>query len=83
MLDPGRVQISGFSDNDSYTDVISKGAKGLAIESPLDSLKLIVSNGLVINSPLSSGKPWTLGEYVSELGGAQVRGKRTFTHRGR
>ena len=55
-----------------------QGSRGLAIESPPESLKLIVSNGLVMDSPLSSGKPWTLGEYVSELGGTQVRGKRTF-----
>ncbi len=37
-----------------------------------------MSSGLVKNMPLSSGDPWTLGGFVKELGGAQVRGKRTF-----
>lgn len=37
-----------------------------------------MSNGLVKNTPLLNGKPWTLGNFVTELGGAQVRGKRTF-----
>ena len=78
MLEPGRVQIPGFTDSDVYADVVAKGAKGLGIEDPTDNLRLIVSSGLVMDSPLSSGKRWTLGEYVAELGGAQVRGKRTF-----
>ena len=37
-----------------------------------------MSNGLVKDVQLSSGKPWSLGDYVRELGGAQVTGKRTL-----
>ena len=57
MLEPGRVQIPGFTDSDVYADVVAKGAKGLGIEDPTDNLRLIVSSGLVMDSPLSSG-PW-------------------------
>ena len=38
----------------------------------------MMSNGLVKNTLLSNGKPLTLGGFVEELGGAQVRGKRAF-----
>ena len=78
MLPPGKVQIPGFSDDNSHHDVISRAARGLEIKTSLDSLSLMMSNGLVKNTPLSNGKPWTLGGFVDELGGAQVRGKRTF-----
>ena len=78
MLPPGKVQIPGFSDENSHQDVISRAARGLEINTSIDSLSLMMSNGLVKNTLLSNGKPWTLGGFVEELGGAQVRGKRTF-----
>lgn len=77
MTPPGKVTVPGFMDNDTYDKVLSKAAKGLGIDKQEDLL-LIVSNGLVIDAPLSNGKPWTLGNYIAEMGGAQVRGKRTF-----
>ena len=80
MIPPGKVQIPGFSDEDSHQEVIDKAAKGLGIDPSTDheSLTLMMSKGLVKNLPLSNGKPWTLGSFVEQLGGAQVRGKRTF-----
>lgn len=77
MLPPGKVQIPGFCDDDTYQDVITKAAKGLDIKTSAESLSLVMSSGLVKNMPLSNGKPWTLG-FVEELGGAQVWRKRTF-----
>ncbi len=76
MLPPGKVTVPGFCDDDTHQDVIDKAVKGLDIDSAKATF-LIMSNGLV-NTPLSNGKPWALGKFVTELGGAQVRGKRTF-----
>lgn len=42
------------------------------------NLSLIVSNGLVIDTPLSGDKPWDLGTYVEQIGGVSARGKKTF-----
>ena len=78
MMPPGRIQVPGFCDSDSYMEVISKGAKGLGIDSDPLQLSLIVSNGLVRNVSLPNGQPWTLGNYTIEFGGVQTRGKRTF-----
>lgn len=78
MMPPGKVQVPGFSNEDTHKDVITKGAKGLGVDVDVDSLSLIVSNGLVLNSPLPSGVPWTLGNYTREFGGVQARSKRTF-----
>ena len=47
-------------------EVISKGAKGLGIDSDPFQLSLIVSNGLVRNVSLPNGQPWTLGNYTIE-----------------
>ena len=55
MMPPGKMQVSGFCSNDSYNDVVRKGAKGLNITHPSDKLQFIVSNGLVTNGPLSHG----------------------------
>ena len=78
MVQPGRIQIPGFEESDTHLMVISKAAKGLGLDIPDHRLSLIVSNSLVNNKPLPSGKPWTLGNYTSELGGPQARAKRTF-----
>lgn len=78
MVPPGKVQIPGFCNSDVYQEVVAKGAKGLGITAPMESLSLIVSNGLVRDVSLPSGKPWTLGNYTQEFGGVQARGKRTF-----
>ena len=78
MIPPGKVQVPGFSNNNQCLEVVTKGAKGLGITTSPDRLSLIVSNGLICDAPLPSGAPWTLGNYVKEIGGVQARGKRTF-----
>ena len=78
MMPPGRIQTSGFSDADTYCDVIKKGAKGLNITSQPETLSLVVSNGLVTNAPLRDGREWTLGNYTLEIGGVSTRSKKTF-----
>ena len=75
MVPPGKVQVPGFCNSDLYHEVV---AKGLGITVPIKNLSLIVSNGLIRDMPLPSGKPWTLGNYTEEFGGVQARGKRTF-----
>ena len=77
-MPPGKVQISGLCDMDNYTDVIMKGAKGLHRSANPESLKLLVSGGLVSNCPLQDGKEWTLGQYTVEIGGVQIRSKKIF-----
>ena len=42
------------------------------------NLSLIVSNGLVIDAPLSGDKPWDLGTYEEQIGGDSAWGKKTF-----
>ena len=78
MMPPGRIQISGFSDADTYCDVIKKGAKGLNVTAQPETLSLVVSNGLVTNTPLRDGREWTLGNYTLEIGGVSTRSKKTF-----
>ena len=80
MVPPGKVQIPGFTDKDTHKEVIMKGANGLGIDSSIhhDRLSLLISNCLVKDVTLPSGKPWTLGNYTAEFGGPQARGKRTF-----
>ena len=78
MVPPGKVQIPGFTDKDTHKEVIVKGANGLGIDSSIHQLSLLISNCLVKDVTLPSGKPWTLGNYTAEFGGPQARGKRTF-----
>ena len=78
MVSPGNVLVPGFCNSDLYHEVIAKGAKGLGIIASSKNMCLIVSNELVSDVPLPSGKPWTLGNYTEEFGGVQARGKQTF-----
>ena len=57
MVPPGKVQIPGFENNDGYFQVVSKTAKGLGLEAaPHHRLALIISNSLVKDKQLPSGK---------------------------
>lgn len=78
MVPPGKIQVPGFANSDTYQEVTAKGAHGLGLRTSSEQLHLIVSNGLIRDAPLPSGLPWTLGNYVNEFGGVQARGKRTF-----
>ena len=51
-----------------------KGAKGLGIDIPVHQLSLLISNCLVNDVSLPSGKSWTLGNYttVYQLEGINV-----------
>lgn len=51
---------------------------GLSIKHHSDQCQLLVSNGLITSDQLQSGKPWTLGNFIVELGGIQARSKQTF-----
>ena len=78
MTPPGKVQVPGFCNTDTYQEIIAKGAQGLGIHAPTERLSLMVSNGLVRDAPLPGGQQWTLGNYTEEFGGVQARGKHTF-----
>lgn len=72
------VQVPGFTDDDTYSEVVERGARGLAIKTDIDELQLVVSGGVVNDCPLQGEEQWTLGRYVEEIGGQAVRGKKTF-----
>ena len=40
MVPPGKVQVPGFSNSDSYNEVVSKGAKGLGVTTAPERLSL-------------------------------------------
>jgi len=56
MMPPGKVQVPGFCNTDMHRDVITKGASRLGIDASPDQFSLIVSNGLIGDSPLPSGQ---------------------------
>ena len=66
---PGKVQIPSFTDKDTHREVIVKGAQGLGIESSTHQLSLLISNCLVKDISLPSGKSWILGNYTAEFRG--------------
>ena len=47
---PGKVQVPGFSDDDTYRAVVTKVARGLGVNTNPARVSLIVSNGLVRDS---------------------------------
>ena len=71
------MQISGFTDGNTYQEVVAQGARGLIIKADPADLHLVVSGGLVMDDTLQDGKPWTLGGYVQEIG-VSARYKKTF-----
>ena len=64
ILTPGKVQVPGFTEADTHQQVTMRGAKRLRIDRPIDQLSLLISSSLVKDTPLPSGKPWTLGNYI-------------------
>ena len=72
------VQIPGFTDSNTYKELLAKGSRGLGIDASITDLQLIVSGGLVNDIPLHQGEPWSLGAYIQEIGGVSVRAKKTF-----
>ena len=78
MVPPGRVQIPGFEEVDVHSVVILKAAKGLGLDVRNHRLSLVISNSLVKDRELPSGKKWTLGNYTNEFGGTQARAKQTL-----
>ena len=71
------IQVVGFTDADTYQEVLDKGAKGLGIKCEKSLLALVCSNGIVPNAPIHD-MPWTLGEYVKYNGGTQNRSKKVW-----
>lgn len=71
------TQVAGFTDDDTYNDVIVKAARSLGIECDMSELSLICSSGLVPDLPLC-GQPWKLGEYVMHVGGSANRSKKLW-----
>ena len=58
--------------------MINRAAQGLDITCSLDKLKLVVSGGLVKNTPFEDGSEWNLGEFINAIGGSQLRNKKMF-----
>ena len=59
MIPPGKIQVPGFSNGNTYHEVLAKGARGLGLTTSPEHLSLIVSNGLIRDAPLPSGHSWT------------------------
>ena len=73
------MQVPGFEDSHSYSDVVDRACRALGIEESCTvNAQLIVSGGLVKNCALDNGENWSLGGYVQEIGGKAARGKKTF-----
>jgi len=71
------VQVSGFTDDNAYQEVVTQDARGLTIKAdPTDFY--LVSGSLVMDDTPQDGKPWTLGGYVQEIGRVSARCKKTF-----
>ena len=71
------VQVIGFTENDSYIDVLRRGVEGLGVKCDVKKLSLICSSGLVPDSPIG-GDAWTLGLYIQRNGGNQNRSKKVW-----
>lgn len=71
------IQVVGFTDEDSHSDVLEKAARGLGLKCDLDQLSLLCSGGMVIDSPLGNNS-WSLGEYIKQHGGTQNRSKKVW-----
>lgn len=68
------IRPSGFKDDDSYDDALRKAATPLLDgKVDYDDCYLVMSNARILNLPLISGKTWTLGGYLRELGGSKRR----------
>lgn len=72
-----KVQVPGFTDEDTYKEVVQKGAQGLGTINYKD-LQFLVSSGVVNNTPLANGEHWSLGGYVEGIRGQTARGKKLF-----
>ncbi len=70
------TQIVGFTDLDSYEDVLLRAARSLGLKCDSEELKLVCSGGLVLDS--LDDQPWTLGKYIQQNGGTQNRSKRVW-----
>lgn len=71
------TQVVGFTDADSYNDVLRKASRGLSLHCDISDLQLLCSNGMVPDSPIN-GEAWTLGEYIHQNGGTQNRNKKVW-----
>ena len=69
------IRVVGFTDADTYDEVLDKGAKGLGVKCERSLLSLICSNGIIPNAPIHD-LPWSLGEYVKYNGGTQIEAKK-------
>ena len=65
------VQVPGFRDADTYAELVEKSARGLGVKS-VCNVQFVVSGGIVQDTPLDDGEPWTLGGYVQGIGGQSV-----------
>ena len=66
----------GFSDADTYQDVVENAAKGLGLKSS-SKCTLVCSGGVVHEAPIR-GKKWSLGEYIHYNGGTVNRSKKSM-----
>lgn len=71
------MQVVGFTNDNTYQDILSRAASGLGLKCDLSLLRLLCSGGVIPDVPIG-GKPWTLGEFIRQNGGSQNRGKKSW-----
>lgn len=71
------TQIIGFTESDSYQNVLTKASKGLGLHCKLSLLQLMCSGGMIPESPIED-RPWTLGRFIKHNGGVQNRSKKVW-----
>lgn len=67
----------GFTDSDTYKDVLAKAASGLGLKCEHHDLQLLCSGGIVPDRPIGD-ESWSLGEYIEQNGGTQNRSKKVW-----
>ena len=71
------IQIVGFSNDNSYQDVLSRAANGLGLKYDPTLLRLLCSGGVIPDAPIGIN-PWSLGEFIKQNGGNQNRSKKSW-----
>ena len=73
------IQVSGFSMEDTYEEVLRRGVKVLYPEKKhFKSASIVVTQGRVPNVPSKDGKEWTLGGYLYDIGNYARKGRLKF-----
>ena len=69
-----KFRVSGLLGSDDYNATLTKAASICGVNTSCSSEAgccLVIGSARVLNCPLQSGLPWTLGAFLEELGGSK------------